>query len=289
MVDWSQIDEQLARHDPHRRLSALFALPPHRRALVALYNFNYELAEIRERVRDPMLGDIRLAWWRQIVDALYAPEGEETERKVGDHPAAEALAAAFQDGLPPRVWIDRIVNARGRDFDADPIQSLASLRDYLERQHSTLMRLAVWSLLPNADLSARAEACIRHAGLAWGLMQIAYNFAADARRGHLYLPADILANHDLTRDDVHHGRQKGRLGKALKHIIDSARREQKEAALRYAALPAEVAPALLHCALTPVYIRLAAQRLKEPFEIAKPASPVLNRLRLVRASAMGRL
>ena len=55
------------RHDRDRYQTALFAPADRREAIFALYAFNYEIARVREIVTQPMLGQIRLQWWREIV------------------------------------------------------------------------------------------------------------------------------------------------------------------------------------------------------------------------------
>jgi phytoene synthase len=45
----------------------LFAPAPRRVLLFALYAFNAEVARIAETVREPMLGAIRLEWWRETA------------------------------------------------------------------------------------------------------------------------------------------------------------------------------------------------------------------------------
>ena len=62
------------RHDRDRFQTALFAPAARREALFALYAFNYEIARVRESVREPMLGQIRLQWWREAIDAAFAGE-----------------------------------------------------------------------------------------------------------------------------------------------------------------------------------------------------------------------
>jgi len=71
--------EAAARHcdalvrsaDKDRWLTALF-VPEERRPLIhALYAFNAELARIRDQVSQPMLGEIRLQWWEDAVNAIY--------------------------------------------------------------------------------------------------------------------------------------------------------------------------------------------------------------------------
>src|SRR5689334_20676146 len=60
------------RHDRDRYQTALFAPADRRDALFALYAFNYEVARVRENVSQPMLGQIRLQWWREVIAASYA-------------------------------------------------------------------------------------------------------------------------------------------------------------------------------------------------------------------------
>ena len=54
--------------DPDRYFSALFAPAALRPQLLVLYAFNAELARVAETVREPMLGAIRLEWWRETAE-----------------------------------------------------------------------------------------------------------------------------------------------------------------------------------------------------------------------------
>ena len=65
----SPLGELVRRHDRDRYQTALFAPADRREALFALYAFNYEIARVRESVTQPMLGQIRLQWWREVIDA----------------------------------------------------------------------------------------------------------------------------------------------------------------------------------------------------------------------------
>ncbi len=63
----SGLARQLRALDRDRFVTALFAPPAARDELIALYSFNLELARIAEQVSEPMIGEIRLAWWREAV------------------------------------------------------------------------------------------------------------------------------------------------------------------------------------------------------------------------------
>jgi len=105
----------LRRHDRDRYQLALFAPAERRDALFALYAFNYEVARVREAVTQPMLGQIRLQWWREVVDAAYA--GTSARR----HEVVQPLVAAIAECGLSRTHFDRIIDTRERDLaDASP-------------------------------------------------------------------------------------------------------------------------------------------------------------------------
>src|SRR5271163_3052970 len=79
------------RHDRDRFQTALFAPAARREALFALYAFNYEIARVREAVTQPMLGQIRLQWWRENIAAAFEGGGRR------HHPVVEPLAATIRE------------------------------------------------------------------------------------------------------------------------------------------------------------------------------------------------
>src|SRR5262245_66224178 len=67
--------------DKDRFLTALFAPAARRDALFALYAFNLEIARVREVVREPVAGEIRLKGWSDVLGG--AGRGEVAARTVG--------------------------------------------------------------------------------------------------------------------------------------------------------------------------------------------------------------
>src|SRR5471030_76032 len=93
--------EQVRRYDRDRFLTALFAPPPQREDLFALYAFNLEIAKIRETVTEPMLGRIRLQWWREAIAALE-------QGVVRQHGVVEPLAEAVRRHALPVAALLRL-------------------------------------------------------------------------------------------------------------------------------------------------------------------------------------
>src|SRR5579862_6081013 len=93
-------------HDRDRYQTALFAPAGRREALFALYAFNYEVARIREIVTQPMLGQIRLQWWREAIEAAYAGG------PVRPHEVAAPLTTVIRGGALTREYFDRLIDMR---------------------------------------------------------------------------------------------------------------------------------------------------------------------------------
>src|SRR5439155_3207024 len=87
----SPVAALVRRHDRDRFQTVLFAPVARREALFALYAFNYEIARVRESVTQPMLGQIRLEWWRESIAAAYRGDA------VRQHPVVESLTAAIRE------------------------------------------------------------------------------------------------------------------------------------------------------------------------------------------------
>src|SRR6185503_20677651 len=74
--------------DKDRFLATLFAPAERRGPLFALYAFKSEIASVRDRAREPMPGEIRLQWWRDVLNGERAGEA-----------AANPVAAALIDSV----------------------------------------------------------------------------------------------------------------------------------------------------------------------------------------------
>ena len=63
---------EVRRHDYDRYLCALLAPAQAREAVLVLTAFNLELARVCEMVSEPLIGEIRLQWWRDALDGIFA-------------------------------------------------------------------------------------------------------------------------------------------------------------------------------------------------------------------------
>src|ERR1700760_3598672 len=108
---FNRLSASVRAADPDRFFSCLFAPAGQRPLLMALYAFNHEVAHVAESVREPMLGAIRLEWWRETAEgaAKGAPR---------NHDVARGLAALFADRGLPLAAFETIVSARPFDSNS---------------------------------------------------------------------------------------------------------------------------------------------------------------------------
>ena len=111
------LDALVRRVDPERWLSSRFIAEPERRAdVVALYAYDHELARAPKIASNPLLGEIRLTWWREALDEIF--EG----RPVRRHPTAQALAEVVRRRDLARAPLEAMIDARYRELDPEPLR-----------------------------------------------------------------------------------------------------------------------------------------------------------------------
>ncbi|TIW66499.1 MAG: phytoene/squalene synthase family protein, partial [Mesorhizobium sp.] len=139
--------------DHDRYLSALYAPADKRDALFSLYAFNAEIASVRDRIHEPLPGEVRLQWWRDVIAA-------ENDAETG-HPIADALRATISANRLPKTAFDNMLEARIFDLYDDPMPSRTDLEGYCGETAAALIQLAAMMLDPQeaprfADLAGRA-------------------------------------------------------------------------------------------------------------------------------------
>jgi phytoene synthase len=145
MSERQDLDDLVRRADPDRWLSSRFIADEARRAdVVAVYAYDHELARAPRVASNALLGEIRLTWWREVLDEAY--EGH----PVRHHPTAQALAAAILRHDLPRAPLEAMIDGRYRELDATPMSEVDAL-DWSRDTGGRAAEIAVRILDPAAD------------------------------------------------------------------------------------------------------------------------------------------
>ncbi|MDR3500847.1 MAG: phytoene/squalene synthase family protein [Parvibaculum sp.] len=260
----------LRRLDHDRFLAALVAPAAKRPALVALYAFNAEIARVRETVSEPMLGQIRLQWWRESIEALERGEARGHE-----------VIVALELAKLPAACLITLVDARERDLDDEPFADMAALETYAEATSSALMRLATLAL------GGEDHPAIRPAGIAYALTGLLRAVPAHASQGRLYLPLDLLREHDVDPHRIFAGEMSEGLRSVVNAIAARARGLLAEAR-GIGKVGRASLPALLPAALCDRYLDIMTAPDFDPFRRSTDVPAFRRQLRLLGRSFAGR-
>ncbi|CAN7243701.1 squalene/phytoene synthase family protein [Phenylobacterium sp. LjRoot225] len=156
--DPDDLDALVRRVDPDRWLSSRFIADPGQRAdVIALYAFDHELARAPRIASNPLLGEIRLTWWREVLEEIFE------DRAVRRHPTAQALAGAVARRGLAREPLETMIDARYRELDPEPLsaaEAVAWARDTAGR--------AAQAAVAALDPAASGDQALAAAG-AWAL------------------------------------------------------------------------------------------------------------------------
>jgi 15-cis-phytoene synthase len=267
---------QIVRASDRDRYLCLLLMPEQRRSEVAaLYAFNAELAQIRERITDAAAGEVRLAWWEQVVDSLFTGE-------VVNAPVPQGLARAVEAGDLPRHTLLNMIEARRFDLFDDPMPDLNTLEGYLGETSSALVQmsglvLAGYDALECAEVSGLA-------GVASGLAGIMRLLPIHRARGQCMLPVSLLDKQGLTPAHVLAGRDGAAMDLVLLELVAHAERRLVEARKRLETVPEAALPAFLHTSLTPAYLKRLCKARSGMLKRVVTRPQWLNQLTLLKAA-----
>jgi phytoene synthase len=234
----------LVRRDDHDRyLTVLHARPDDRPTLFSLYAFNLEIAKTREVVSEPALGEIRLQWWRETVEQLYAGECRE-------HEVVRALSDVVRERDVPQQALQDLIDAREADLYDEQPKCLMELEAYAESTGGGIQALAALAL---GGTNGALESA-RHVGIAWALTGLIRALPFHVRQGRVYVPSDLMVEEGLVdplRDDRE---QTEALARILRRIGDRARAHLVCARRKSDGVPLGVKPVLRLSCLTEGYL-----------------------------------
>ena len=225
--------------DRDRFLATLFAPAEHRDALFALYAFNVEIARVRDLAREPMPGEIRLQWWREMLAG-------ERDGEAAANPVAAALLATLARYGFVAVPLLELLDAHAFDLYDEPMASTDDLELYAIRTQSPLLAMGAGIL---GQAGTLPDTFTLDASIATTIEKILRELPRHATRRQLYVPLEVLDRHHVNREDVFAGQVDDPLRAALSEMREIARRHLEAAQAKLQSAPPQILPAFLPLAL----------------------------------------
>ena len=278
MVNRSYCAELVRQQDSDRYLTALFAPAGRREDVLALYAFNTEVARGREAVSEPMLGHIRLQWWRDAVAECYAGEPRQ-------HQVVQPLASAIRRRDLPRALFDRLIDAREMDLSDGPPDTLDQLVAYAEASSGSLTRLALFILGAPGDAAQTAGGLV---GTAWALAGLMRSLPHQLRQGRCLLPRDVMARHGVEERELRDMKPSDAICASVEEISVLIMKKLRKSRSSISNDAGPALPALLPATLADAYLARLSRLGHDPFDARNAAPLRLRSWRLMARALAGR-
>lgn len=257
---------------PDRYLSALLAPRAVRGDFVALAAFSAEINRIASQVREPHLGEIRVQWWRDALDA--GSRGEKS-----GHPVADAFVETIKRHDLPTSRLEGYFDAHVHRLYSDPPADDAHLALELDLIEGTLFVLAAQIL--GVQTTAEDPAIVHHAAQAYGLACIGLGLPQSLARGRIPLPPSMI--------DENGGGAPDDWRRAIKALTVLAGKHLAHVTAAYSAEPRAIRTALLPVALVEPYLRALSRPGHDPAHDIAEIAPLTRTWRLAKTHVAGRL
>ncbi|CAL5429705.1 unnamed protein product [Camellia sinensis] len=236
--------QQIRNYDYHHYL-CLLELPSNmRKAAFALRAFNVETARAMDVASDPKIGLMRLLWWREAIDKIFA-------NKLIEHPIAQALSSVIYEHKINKGWLTRSVEARINDAKREVTEIPETIEELERYAEDTVSTILYMTLQAGGIKSTAADHAASHIGKASGLLLLLKSlpYHASRNRQFSYIPANVADKHGLL---VNQGGQmeirmdsRDRLCDAVFEMASVANSHLQKACELAGTVPEEARPVLL--------------------------------------------
>ena len=279
LVGDQELRDLARQYEPERYLTATLASEPERSALIALAAYASDLSRIVATATQPMLGEIRLQWWRDSFEAM-------DKGAVIGSPIADALGRAIKTYNLPVPMLIAMSEARAFDLYDDPMPDQSSLDGYFSKTEAIPFELALRVLGVTSGDAVRLS---QPAGRVYGMTRLLAQLPAHLAKGRMPLPLNLLPKGNWT--PVTLLEDQGRV--AFQSLITGAVQdiEVALASLRpqIRALSPHQRVALLPLACVAPYLRAIEARKRNPVRDIADLAPLARVWRIGLAHMLGRL
>jgi phytoene synthase len=251
-------------YDPDRYIAATLAPQPERAALIALAGFAGDLTRIVETAREPLLGEIRLQWWRDGLQTLA--EGGRTGA-----PLADALGdTVVARGLPVALLV-ALTEARAFDLYDDAMATATAFDGYLDKTQGGAFEVALRIM---GVAAGDAGDIGRAAGRLYGMTQLLARLPAHLAAARLPLPPELLQEHGVTPATMLAGTTTPAVRALLAAVIRDISATHATLRPRIMALSRRHRVALLPLALILPYLRVIGSLRRDPLRDVAELAPL---------------
>lgn len=267
--------EIVKAHERDRYIATLFAPEQKRDDLITLYAFDAEVSRIRAVISDPLPGEIRLQWWREVIN------GERAGEASGNIVASGIVELTKRYELPVAAF-DTYFDAKIFEFYNDAFPDTLSFEAWCGETVSAILQMA--AIILDGDAAKTCADVSGHGGIVLAIARILMRLARTRGNGQCFLPLDLLAACGLSQEDFRSGNDKAKLKHATDALCEMGLAHFEKWQTAFSMMPASLKPAFLSipnahliivkskgAALSPAYEAMDVSALRRMFGIVRAA------------------
>lgn len=274
--------EQARLGEPDRYLAALLAPRSAQPGMLALAAALAEIGRIPATVSDPMIGEIRLQWWRDTIAGL-------AQGAASGHPVADAFGTAIRAHRLDLGMLHRLIDAHGLDLTGELYADEAALASGLADSEGIAFSLAS-QILAGQHLPANVAA---DAGLAYGLARTLGRLPERLHNGGFPVPLSLLGQHGVAPAMLAERPFAAATVAGVGDAVSSLQRRSVAALGKVRARLPELSltqiQALAPLVMVEPYLRAQRRSGYRPLEHVAEVVPIIRVWRLARARLSGRV
>lgn len=202
--------EQIRQYDPDRFLLSLLVPAEKRPAIWAACAFAHEIARTQDVTTDSALARIRLQWWRQTIEDIYAGKNART-----NGPLAEDLAAGIKKHSIPNILCMNLIQEHEYFLETGTPETIEDLQNMACAQTLPLdkiIRQITGDAIPDHPLS-NVSSC-------YSLIKLMRSVPYHIQNRRPCLPETLLKEHNLTHAKLHDFDCRDRLAPIILRVLD---------------------------------------------------------------------
>lgn len=213
----SSIDEGLinraAPPGSMRYFSLLYSPEARRESVLALYAIDTEIRESAKSASHDV-AHTRLTWWRAETDRLINGNPQ--------HPATRVLHERTGGDRSIFNKLHEVLAAADMDLARMTFGNQQELRAYCSRSGGAIQELVASQLVASGTLDEATRAAANKLGVGIRMTEVVRDLRQDAYDGNVYLPLDLLDQHELKNDHLRAREVDPKLKDALRVVRNNA-------------------------------------------------------------------
>lgn len=191
MAAKSEFAATVRAHDWPRYIAIQFAPEDKRGDLIAIAAFNAEIDRIVRAASEPLPGEIRLQWWREVLSG-------DREGEARGHPLAVALLDTIRRHRLPIAIFDRLIAAKTFELYHDLFPDTLSFEAWCGETEGSILQLSALCLEP--DTARQTADASGHGGIVLAVNHALLDLPRMGARGQCAIPAEVLSACGLSRE-----------------------------------------------------------------------------------------